>query len=153
MRHKLSKTLITVLGVMMIVPLAAVAAEDTTTVEERPTTAVTRVGPVSDVAPDVDRVRTHVSDRPIVRVRDVRSDRITDRVTDRRHRDRPNDRPHFLRRLVSAGCIAELPNGEWEWTGACGPDELRPGIRRLINRLLHSHLWRQLYRLLHWLNG
>ncbi len=146
MRHKLSRTLITVLAVMTIIPLAAVADEDTRAVDERPTTAVARVDPVSDVTPEVDG-------KPIVRVRDVRSDRVTDRVTDRRHRVRPNDRSHFLRRLVSAGCIAELPSGEWEWTGACGPDELRPGIRRLINRLLYSHLWRQLYRLLHWLNG
>ena len=153
MRHKLSKTLIAVLAVMMIVPLTAVAGENTRKVDEPPPTVVVRVDPVSDVVPDANPKPTPVSDRRVIRVRDIAVDRVTDRIRDRGHRDVPTDRPNFLRRLVAAGCIVELPSGEWERTGACGPDELPPGIRRLIHRLPYSHLWRQLYRPLHWLHG
>ncbi len=149
MRQRITKTLIGVLAVMMVVPLAVVADEGTRGVDEPPAIVVVRTD--SSLAPDSDVEPALVNDRPIVRVRDVPADRATDRIRDRRHRDRPTDHPNFQRRLVTAGCIVELPNGEWEWTGACGPDDLRPSIQRLIHRLLYSHLWRQLYRLLHWL--
>ena len=153
MRQRFTKTLIAVLAVLMVVPLAVVADEGTRAVDEPPAIVVVRIDTSFDVAPDSDSEPALVSDRPIVRVRDVPADRVTDRIRDRGHRDRPTDHPNFQRRLVTAGCIVELPNGEWEWTGACGPDDLPPSVQRLIHRLLYSHLWRQLYRLLHWLTG
>jgi hypothetical protein len=151
MRQRVTKTLIAVLAVMMVVPLAVVADEGTRAVDEPPAIVAVRID--SRLAPHSDSAPALVIDRPIAHVRDLPADRVTDRIRDRRHRDRPTDHPNFQRRLVTAGCIVELPNGEWEWTGACGPDDLPPSIQRLIHRLLYSHLWRQLYRLLHWLTG
>jgi hypothetical protein len=151
MRQRFTKTLIAFLATLMVVPLAVVADEGTRAVDGPPAIVVVRID--SSFAPDSDPEPALVSDRPVVRVRDVPADRVTDRIRDRRHRDRPTDHPNFQRRLVAAGCIVELPNGEWQWTGACGPDDLSPSIQRLIHRLLYSHLWRQLYRLLHWLTG
>ena len=153
MRNKLTAAIVTVLAVMMIIPAAAIA-DDAQPRErsEPPATRDTVVQPVEA------SVLVRIADRVVTDRGEVRpTDRPTDRPTVFRPHDRPTDRPtdhpNFRRRLVAAGCVAQAPSGAWEWTGACGQDDPPLNIRALINRLVYSHLWKQLYRLLNWLYG
>jgi hypothetical protein len=154
MRNKLMAVLVAVLAMMMVIPAAAMA--DDAQPRERPEPPASRdtfVTPADRTLPGLVDVPV-VTDRPEVRPHDPKPARPSDRLRPHdRPTDRPGDHPSYRRRLVAAGCVAQLDNGTWEWTGACGEDDPPHNIRTLINRLVYSHLWKQLYRLLNWLYG
>ncbi len=154
MRNKLMAVLVAALAIMMVIPAAAMA--DDAQPRQRSEPPVSRDTSVTPADRDVSvYVEVPVAtDRPEVRPHDRMPAPPSDRLRPHdRPTDRPSDHPSYRRRLAAAGCVAQLENGTWEWTGECGEDDPPHNIRALINRLVYSHLWKQLYRLLNWLYG